>query len=280
MTVKMKDPKLKNLPIGVFDSGVGGLTVLKALIEKFPEESFIYLADTARLPYGTKDPETITQYANIATRFLAKRGIKMLVVACNTVSSTALETIKNYFSPLPVIGVLEPGAEAACEISSNGKIAVIATEATVKTNEYQKAIKKIRPNAEIIAKSCGLFVPLVEEGFIEGPVTEAAIKYYLTEFLSQPTFKADCLVLGCTHYPVLLPAIKKIINSDIKIVDSAQTTAAVVEKILNQTDLATHHNPKPTLNFLVTDGPQRFAKIAQLFLGQSLTDNKIELVGL
>lgn len=271
---------LRDLPIGVFDSGIGGLTVLKALMETFPNESFIYLGDTARLPYGTKSPETINRYTHTAAKFLVQRGIKLLVIACNTASSNGLEALQAAFTPLPVIGVIEPGAEAACATTQNGQIAVIATEATVNAQGYQKSIKKILPDAQIMTKSCGLFVPLAEEGLIDGPITEAAVKHYLTGFLHQKQFKPDCLVLGCTHFPVLLPTIKKLIGNKINIVDSAQTTALAVKKMLDTAHLTSLNSHPRSLQFLVTDGPQRFARIAQLFLGQSLTDNRVELVGL
>ena len=189
-------------PIGVFDSGIGGITVLKALRAALPQEDLVYLGDTARLPYGTKSPETVTAYATQATKHLLGHDVKMIVIACNTASSVALGPLTKALAPIPVIGVIEPGARAGVKATKTGRIGVIATEATVKGGAYERAIRAVMPEATVRQAPCGLFVTLAEEGWVKGEVAEAAAKRYLT-----PLFKGrdapDTLVLGCTHFPVL-----------------------------------------------------------------------------
>lgn len=273
-------PKI-NLPIGVFDSGVGGLTVLRALRQQLPQESFLYLGDTARLPYGTKSPETVIYYAKQATQTLINRGIKLLVVACNTASALALSALHQIFPEVPMIGVLEPGAQAACSISKNGHIAVLATEATVKDGGYQMAIKKLRPDAKVMAQSCGLLVALAEEGWINGPIAEAITKRYLEPLLkNQQNYHPDCLVLGCTHFPALLGTIQAIVGNEIAVVDSAQTTAEIVTQTLSQLNLQQTNPHAGAIKFLVTDAPERFARVAKQFLNIELNLNDIELIDL
>lgn len=267
-----------HLPIGVFDSGVGGLTVLNALQKQLPQESFLYLGDTARLPYGTKSSETVIRYARQAIQLLIKRGVKLIVLACNTVSALALEVLQQEFPDIPILGVIKPGALAACEASSNGHIAVIATEATVNAGSYQEAIKKLCPDATVITQSCNLFVALAEEGWLEGLIVEAVAERYLCPLLLQ---HPDCLVLGCTHFPVLIKAIQKVAGDEISIVDSAKTTASVVAQILQGSGLTEPHKKDPaTLKFLVTDDPNRFIRVAKQFLGMKLNLSDIELVDL
>ncbi len=194
--------------IGVFDSGVGGLTVLRSLHERLPREHFIYLGDTARLPYGTKSPESIRRYSIQAAGILRDRGIKCLVVACNTASAVALEALRERFAPLPVLGVLEPGAVAACRASRSGRIAVIATESTVRGGAYQTAIRRCRPDAQVLARACPLFVALAEEGWIEGEIVEAVAHRYL-DGLFHGSEAPDTLVLGCTHFPVFASVLSR-----------------------------------------------------------------------
>ena len=271
-----------HLPIGVFDSGVGGLTVLRALQQQLPNESFLYFGDTARLPYGTKSPDTVIRYARQATQLLIDRGVKLIVIACNTVSALALNVLQQEFNNISVVGVIEPGAAAACKTSVNGHIAVIATEATVNAHSYQQAIKKIRPDAVITAQGCSLFVALAEEGWLEGPITEAVAERYLRPLLlQQGGVSPDCLVLGCTHFPVLIKAIKKIVGEKICIVDSAQTTATVVAKMLQQSELKNTQTTNPAkVKFLVTDDPKRFVRVTRQFLGMALDVSEVELVDL
>lgn len=271
----------KHLPIGVFDSGVGGLTVLRALQQALPGESFLYLGDTARVPYGTKSPDTIVRYSREAAEILIHRGIKLLVIACNTASALALPSLQQEFPEIPIIGVLEPGAQAACLASKKGYIAVIATEATVNAGGYQKAIKKIRPEARVVAKGCSLFVALAEEGWTSGDIPEAVARRYLESLLlAQADYTPDCLVLGCTHFPILLEPIKNVIAAEITIIDSAQSTAETVAKTLQELSLRKLKQDEQTLRFLVTDAPERFVRIAQLFLGRTMELNQLELVDL
>lgn len=270
-----------HLPIGVFDSGVGGLTVLRALRQQLPQESFLYLGDTARLPYGTKSPETIIYYAKQASQILINRGIKLLVVACNTASSLALPALQQTFPDVPIVGVLEPGAKAACATSKNGHIAVIATEATVNGGGYQEAIKKLRPDAKVIAQSCGLLVALAEEGWVDGPIAEAITKRYLEPLLNaHQNYNPDCLVLGCTHFPALFNTIQNIVGRKITVIDAAKTTAELVTQTLSQLNLQQPSPHAGASKFLVTDAPLRFARVAKQFLGIELNLNDIELVDL
>lgn len=268
-------------PIGVFDSGVGGLTVLKALRQHLPEESFIYLGDTARLPYGTKSAETIQRYTLQTAQLLTRRGIKMLVIACNTASSVALEMLQQHLPETPVAGVIQPGAQAAVAATKNGHIAVIATESTVRNGAYERAIRAQAPKAVIRSQSCPLLVSFAEEGWHDGDIIEAVVARYLKPLLKETkNFNPDCLVLGCTHFPVLRAAIQKYVGADITLVDSANTTATVVSELLTQHDLRRRGALTPTSQFLVTDAPDRFARIASQFLGEILQESDIHLVDL
>lgn len=271
-----------NLPIGVFDSGIGGLTVLRALQQELPNESFIYLGDTARLPYGIKSPDTVTRYARQAAEIIYRQGVKMLVVACNTASALAIHHLQETFHQIPVISVIGPGAEAACNSSKSGEIMVIATESTVRHQAYENMITALRPNAKVYSQSCSLFVALAEEGWVEGPVAEAVVKEYLIPLFSSPnTQNIDCLVLGCTHFPVLAQTIKKIVPPHIEIVDSAYTTAKEVSRLLiNNHWMKNADFYNPTIRFLATDAPERFTRVAQYFLGKTLENGQVELVDL
>lgn len=261
----------KHLPIGVFDSGVGGLTVLKALKDRLPHEDFIYLGDTARLPYGTKSADTVMQYALSCAQVLKKRGIKLLVVACNTAASVALEALTKAFYPIPVVGVIGPGALAACEVSQSNHVTVLATEGTVRSHAYQLAIHQIKPQMFVEERSCSLLVSLAEEGWVNGPLVEAIIAR-----LIHPELVCDTLVLGCTHFPVFKHAIQNVIGSDIQIVDSAYTTAQAVERVL--IDLKLMGEQKGKCHFIATDNLERFQKIAGVFLKTPVENKDIELV--
>jgi glutamate racemase len=269
---------LNTLPIGVFDSGVGGLTVLRALAEALPHERFIYLGDTARLPYGTKSAETVVRYALQATDQLIARGIKCLVVACNTASAAALPAIRTRHPELPEVGVVEPGAQAAVAASHNGRIAIIATEATVRGGAYQAAITRLEPHARVQALACQLFVALAEEGWTEGEVAQAAAGRYLSPLFDVPE-PPDTLVLGCTHFPLLEATIRALIGPDVAIVDSARTTAQAVQRLLDGSGLL-GGNDQPGLRFLATDNAARFALIGGRFLGRALTPGQVELIDL
>jgi glutamate racemase len=266
-------------PIGVFDSGVGGLTVLRSLRSRLPREDFIYLGDTARLPYGTKSADSVQRYSIQAASFLVERGIKCLVVACNTASSVAVEELRHRFAPLPVIGVIEPGVAAGCRATRSGHIAVIATEGTINGGSYQRAIMRVRSDARVIAKACSLFVALAEEGWCAGPVVEAVAHEYLDDiFRDDPAI--DTLLLGCTHFPVLAQTLAHVVGSEVAIVDSAQTTAQALEQELSRLGLARQEGSNARLLLLATDGPERFARVGSLFLGEAFAASRVELVDL
>jgi glutamate racemase len=261
----------KNLPIGIFDSGVGGLTVYRALHERLPNERFIYLGDTARVPYGTKSLSTVERYAIENSRFLAARGIKLLVVACNTASALALPAIQNAIK-IETVGVIEPGAHKAAQTAD--KIGVIATEATIGSHAYAKAIKKFKPLAEITETACPLFVPLAEEAWANEPETASIARKYLEKIVEA---KVEALVLGCTHYPILRDVIQETVGSQVKLIDSGEATAETVEYLLKEKNLANlaasaQNLQERTLcddldHFFVTDAAERFARVAERFLG-------------
>jgi glutamate racemase len=244
--------------IGVFDSGVGGLTVVSALRRRLPGESILYLGDTARLPYGSKSPDTVTRYTRRNIEFLTERGVKAVVVACNTASALALPNLE--MRELPTWGVIEPGARKAAAVSK-GRVGVIATEATVRSDAYGKALWAVRPDLEILSQACPLFVPLVEEGWHDDPVTEQVAGRYLRPLLDAGV---DTLVLGCTHYPLLKPVLERVAGPEVTLVDSAEEVADMVaaglaEKHLQSTHEATHH-------FCVTDSGQTFQRLARTIL--------------
>jgi glutamate racemase len=269
---------LSEAPIGVFDSGVGGLTVLRALIRALPAEDFIYLGDTARLPYGTKSAATVARYAVQASEALAKYDVKCLVVACNTASAVGLGAIRERVDRVPVIGVIEPGAQAACKVSRSGHIGVIATESTVRGGAYQEAIRRRRSDARVTVRATQLFVALAEEGVVEGPIARAVAHHYLDAmFIAGDA--PDALVLGCTHFPMLEGAIREAVGDTVPIVDSAATTAATVHAQLEETSLA-RRNGAGRLRFLATDGPERFARVGTAFLNRTIQASAVELVDL
>ncbi len=273
-----------NLPIGLFDSGVGGLTVLAAVRSRLPLENIIYLGDTARLPYGTKSRETIRRYALQCAGQLVSRKIKMLVVACNTVSSTALPDLAATFPDIPVVGVVEPGAVAGCAASQTGRLAVIGTKSTIEGGAYQRAILKLRPTAQITALPCPLFVSLAEEGLVNGPIAEAVARHYLDPVFSGSGHPEpdgpDCLVLGCTHFPLLQETIAQVVGPRVRLVDSAATTAEAVQEILQAANLGRQAQEPGQTHFLTTDDPQRFACLGRQFLGTGINPESVELVDL
>lgn len=271
--------KANALPIGVFDSGVGGLTVLRALRQRLPNEQFIYLGDTARLPYGTKSGDSVLRYSIQAAEFLVEQGIKYLVIACNTASSVAVEPLRERFAPMPVIGVIEPGSIAGCAASQSGHIAVLATEGTVRGGAYQRAIARLQPNAQVKAQACSLFVALAEEGWTDGAIAEAIAHRYVDElFRDDP--RIDTLLLGCTHFPVLASALRAVIGSTITIVDSAETTAQAVQAELIDRGLSNASGPATPPILQATDSPERFARVGSRFLGEAFDASRVELVDL
>ena len=262
----------RNLPIGIFDSGVGGLTVYKALHERLPNERFVYLGDTARVPYGTKSLATVERYAVENSKFLEAHGIKLLVVACNTASALALPAIRSAIK-VPVIGVIEPGSRAAVEVAQGANIGVIATEATIQSKAYAKAIAAMGATGKVIERACPLFVSLAEEGWADSDVARIVARDYLSEF-NKTTLAA--LVLGCTHYPILREVISETVGTQVKLIDSGAATARDVESLLQSTDL-THdlalYQERQLCDdldhFYVTDAAERFAKVAERFLGSA-----------
>ena len=266
-------------PIGVFDSGMGGLTVLRALAARLPHESFLYLGDTARLPYGTKSALTVQAYALQATRLLIAEGVKMVVVACNTASAVALDVLAQDLAPVPVIGVIEPGARAGVAATSNNHIAVIATEGTVKGGAYGRAIARLRPGIRVVQLPCQVFVALAEEGWTDTAVTFAAADLYLGPLFSG-TDMPDTLVLGCTHFPVLAGAIRRAIGKSVVMVDSAETTAAAVAEALAGAALGNDSGGAGGTRFFATDSPERFARVGEIFLGRPIDPTSVTLVDL
>jgi glutamate racemase len=269
----------KTLPIGVFDSGVGGLTVLKALRDELPHEDLVYLGDTARLPYGTKSPASISRYACQATRHLQDQGIKLLVVACNTASAVALDALREQMAPLPVIGVVEPGAMAAIAARPHGSHLVLATEATVRLGAYRRAIEARDTDASVTELACEMLVSLAEEGWLDGDIATGILRRYL-DGLDDDQRQPDCVILGCTHFPLLRDAIAAVIDDDTAIVDSASTTAAVAAHELADADLLNEQTGSGTLTLLATDGATRFARVGGQFLGKNLSPDDIRIVDL
>ncbi len=268
-------------PLGVFDSGVGGLTVLRELQRQLPHETMIYLGDTARLPYGTKSGTTVERYALQAASALIERSIKLLVVACNTASAHALAALRRHHPELPIIGVIEPGAAAACAASRTGRIAVIATEGTVQTGIYEREIARLRPGADVRSVSASLLVALAEEGWVEGPIAEAVVRRYLAPFLAPGTSAPlDCLVLGCTHFPLLRDCIAAVMGPGITLIDSATAVAEAVAAQLDARRLRVAAGMAPPPRLLATDGRERFARQASRFLGMAVSPGMVELVEL
>lgn len=263
--------------IGVFDSGVGGLTVLAALRQALPHADFIYLGDTARLPYGTKSPDTVLRYSLQCAQALADRGIELLVVACNTASASAIEALKARYPQLAVIGVIEPGAAAAVSASPSQRIAVIGTEGTIAGGAYPAAIRRLNPAAAVTSLACSLFVAMAEEGWTEGPIAESVARRYLEPLFDSGAPIPDTLVLGCTHFPLLAPAIRSAVPPAVKLVDSAQVTAAAVARQFE------NHKPaacRGSVRFLATDGAGRFARVGGRFLGTTLAPGDVEIIDL
>jgi len=252
-------------PIGVFDSGIGGLTVVKALVEDLPSESIVYFGDTARVPYGTKSKSTIVKFSLENVEFLLRFGVKCIVIACNTSSSWALPTLRKYFK-VPIIGVIRPGALAAVHATRNRRVGVIGTTATIHSGAYETAIQRVDPRIKVFSYSCPLFVPLVEEGWLNGAACLEVAEKYLQPLKRQGI---DTLILGCTHYPLLSSTIRKVLGREVVLVDSAKQIASEVRGLLLGADaLRTDGSAKPRYRFFVTDEPSHFNRIGHRFLGQ------------
>ncbi len=259
-------------PIGVFDSGLGGLTVVKQLQRILPNEHLVYFGDTARIPYGTKSKWLIQRFAMEDALFLLEFDIKLLVVACNTASSSALPILQNRLD-IPVVGVVEPGAIAAVKETKNKKIGVIGTSATIGSGSYTQAILNRMPEAEVLGQPCPLLVPLVEEGWLDGEVTVLTLKKYLKPLMEAGV---DTIILGCTHYPLLEPVIQRIVGPQVKLIDSGKETAKAVQKILKDLDLLNPKVKQSEDQYFVSDSPEAFSRIGSIFLGKQLP--KVERV--
>lgn len=267
-----------NQPIGIFDSGVGGLTVAHALRELLPAEQLIYLGDTARLPYGTKSAASVQRYAMHAADWLTERDIKLLVVACNTASALALEQLRERLAPVPIIGVVEPGASAAVGASKRHHHLVLATEATTRVQAYTRAINALDNSAQVEELPCSLFVALAEEGWGDSAIARSVAERYLGFIELRPEAeRPDCAILGCTHFPLLSAAIAAVLGPDMSIVDSASTTAAAVRDALSEEGMLADSAANGGLQLIATDGAERFARIGSSFLGESFTAADIEI---
>ena len=265
-------------PIGIFDSGVGGLTVLAAIRERLPGEDLVYLGDTARLPYGTKSPASIARYAEQATARLLDYDVKLLLVACNTASAVALESLRATMAPVPVIGVVEPGALAATESRPGGSHLVLATEATVRLEAYRRAIAALDPSAEVRELACEMLVALAEEGWTDGSIAESIVERYLDR-ASRNGYEPDSIILGCTHFPLLREVIVAAVPKTVSVVDSAVTTANAVVRELDALGIR-GSKAAGNIKLLATDGATRFARVGGQFLGRSLETTDVELVDL
>lgn len=273
----MNTLQLKNLhkrPIGVFDSGIGGLTVARALFELLPNEDIIYLGDSARLPYGTKSKETVILYSIECLKFLLSKKVKMVVVACNTASSVAVPFLQK-ITKIPVIGVLVPGSEAAVRATKNNRIGVIGTRGTINSGSYRKSINKINKNIKVYSESCSLFVQLAEDGWTENKIADLTAREYLQGLKNKAI---DTMILGCTHYPILKKTIGKVVGSKIKLIDSGEETAKEVKYILAKKNLLNTKKKNGEHKFFVTDFPNNFHQIAERFLGKKI--NNVKLVKL
>jgi len=265
-------------PIGIFDSGIGGLTVLHAISSLLPAEHLVYLGDTARVPYGTKSPAMVTRCATEVVRRLMAQPLKMLVIACNTASACSLGALVETVDPtgaVPVLGVIGPGAHAALATSTGGRIGVIGTESTIRQGAYQRVLQSLAPGLEVWGVPCPLFVALAEEGWIDNEVTDAAVRRYLAPLQAA---EIDTLILGCTHYPLLKPAITQVMGPAVQLIDSAEATAREVRAVLSARGLERQADAPGKHRFMVTDAPERFSRVGALFLGESL--DPVELVDL
>jgi len=266
----------KKAPIGIFDSGIGGLTVVRAVMDELPDEDIIYFGDTARVPYGIKSAETVKQYAVQITNFLIQKEVKMILIACNTVTAAAEDEVRAAAGSIPVLGVIEAGAKAALTSKqTHNRVAVIGTLATVGSGAYQQTIHHLNPDIQVFSKACSMLVPLAEEGWVDDEIAELTLQKYLSDIQHMDI---DALILGCTHYPLFRKLIEKILdNPDVAIIDSAVSIARMAKTVL--TDLNKLNNTRPsTFDCYVSDKPQRFQQLAERFLGQKI--NKVEIVAL
>lgn len=253
-------------PIGVFDSGIGGLTVVRSLIERLPNENIVYFGDTARVPYGPKSAQTVREYAAQDTEFLLKHGVKMIVVACNTVSAVALDVVQKH-AKVPVVGVIIPGAKMAAAATRTKRIGVIGTLTTIASNAYTNALRQVDKTLTVVPQACPLFVPLVEEGWIDHPATSMIAKEYLFPMKLE---KVDTLILGCTHYPLLKDVVQRSMDDGVRLIDSGEAAALEVDEILAKEGLRNSSKQKGNAQFFLSDMPHKFAEIGERFLGRKL----------
>jgi glutamate racemase len=261
-------------PIGIFDSGIGGLTVARAIYDRLPGESTIYFGDTARVPYGPKSPDTVRRYSLEILHWLLGQGVKAVVIACNTSTAHALDTLQAE-SPVPVIGVIEPGARAAAAGTRGGPVGVIGTAGTIASNAYAKAIRRMKPDARVEQRSCPLFVPLVEEGWFEHPAAELIAREYLSPLHA---VGVDTLVLGCTHYPLLKPLLERVMGPGVRLIDSGQETAAVVAATLEEQGMTAPAGGEAFHRFAVSDDEARFLQVGSRFVGDRLESAELVAV--
>ncbi len=261
--------------IGVFDSGLGGISVIRALMDLLPHEHLVYFGDTARVPYGSKSKETVIRFSHQISAFLREKQVKMIVVACNTASAVALESLQASFN-IPIVGVIKPGSGAAVNSADNGRIGVIGTASTIRSGAYRAAIRELAPHMEVMDQPCPLLVPLVEEDWPHDGVVKQVLQSYLKSFEAN---KPDSLILGCTHYPYLKPVIQEVIGEKVRLIDSGEETAAEVQDVLENLGLLNHETGDPGKHeFFVSDFPQKFEETATRFLGRSLQNLfKVEL---
>lgn len=256
------------LPIGIFDSGIGGLTVLSAIRKTLPHEDLVYLGDTARVPYGTKSPETVIRYTRRNVDFLKTQGVKAIVVACNTASAVALGALGNHLG-LPLVGVLEPGVERAAAATRNRRVAVIGTASTIASDAYGRALRRLNPQIKVVSRACPLFVPLVEEGWVEGEIPTRVARHYLQELVG---LEVDTLILGCTHYPLLRAVIGEVIGSGVTLIDSAESVASSLKDLLREMGLARPPAAAAKTECFVTDDPKTFAVVGSRLVSESLSN--------
>ncbi|HYS69813.1 MAG TPA: glutamate racemase [Gemmatimonadaceae bacterium] len=253
-------------PIGVFDSGIGGLTVVREMISQLPNESIIYFGDTARVPYGPKSPDTVLRYSREITSYLKDEGVKALIVACNTATAHALPALREEFD-LPIVGVIEPGARAAVSATKTKHVGVIGTAGTIKSRAYEKEIKRLLPDAAVTAQACALFVPLVEEGWVDSEPTRAIARNYLAPLVAA---EVDTLVLGCTHYPLMKTVIGNVIGREVRLIDSAHETAREAGAVLRANSLENQTPNGARYRFIASDAPDTFLSLGQCFLGSAI----------
>lgn len=262
-------------PIGIFDSGIGGLTVAHALMRRMPNESIVYFGDTARVPYGPKSPDTVRRYSREIAGYLSGEGIKSLVVACNTATAHALPALRDDLS-MPVIGVIEPGARAAVRATRHGNVGVIGTAGTIKSGAYERAIRELDPSVRITTRACPLFVPLVEEGWVDQEATRMIAREYLAPLLRE---EVDTVVLGCTHYPLLKPLLADVLGPAVTLIDSAEETAIEAATVLGEQGICAPDHAQPRYRFIASDDPLMFLQLGQRFLGGAIESVEIKTLG-